>query len=253
MLLTALFLSFALEPAVNWLASKGMRRGFGDGPRVHRWARRFHRAPVASDRARDRRRVHSSSWTTRPGSSISSAAWLRPLGMRSPGDPLCGAPEERRPGDRGRHRAAGRHLQRDARDHRAGSSAVARSPCSPSTWSPRARSAADDLRGMSRPRTRSTCCSSGTRRSTRPAATSTRGCCWPLINGTGMFACCCLVRRAVRGAARVFEGSVAAFIPIIGTYIGGAVPILFALLTGTTAGSRRSATCRSTSSSRTSS
>jgi len=57
-----------------------------------------------------------------------------------------------------------------------------------------------------------------------------------VINGTGMY----IVLRAngVPFAAplAIFEGIVAEFIPIIGTYIGGALPILVALLTSTGAG-----------------
>jgi predicted PurR-regulated permease PerM len=57
-----------------------------------------------------------------------------------------------------------------------------------------------------------------------------------VINGTGMY----IVLRAngVPFAAplAIFEGIVAEFIPIIGTYIGGALPILVAFLTSTGAG-----------------
>ena len=57
-----------------------------------------------------------------------------------------------------------------------------------------------------------------------------------VINGTGMY----VVLRAngVPFAAplAIFEGIVAEFIPIIGTYIGGALPILVALLTSPAAG-----------------
>jgi predicted PurR-regulated permease PerM len=57
-----------------------------------------------------------------------------------------------------------------------------------------------------------------------------------VINGTGMY----IVLRAngVPFAAplAIFEGILAEFIPIIGTYIGGALPILVAFLTSTSAG-----------------
>ncbi len=57
-----------------------------------------------------------------------------------------------------------------------------------------------------------------------------------VINGTGMY----IVLRAngVPFAAplAIFEGIVAEFIPIVGTYIGGALPILVAFLTATSAG-----------------
>jgi predicted PurR-regulated permease PerM len=57
-----------------------------------------------------------------------------------------------------------------------------------------------------------------------------------VINGSGMY----VVLRAngVPFAAplAIFEGIVAEFIPIVGTYIGGAVPILVAFLTSTGAG-----------------
>ena len=57
-----------------------------------------------------------------------------------------------------------------------------------------------------------------------------------VINGTGMY----IVLRAngVPFAAplAIFEGIVAEFIPIVGTYIGGALPVLVAFLTSTGAG-----------------
>ena len=57
-----------------------------------------------------------------------------------------------------------------------------------------------------------------------------------VINGTGMY----VVLRAngvpFSAPLAIFEGIVAEFIPIIGTYIGGALPILVALLTSPAAG-----------------
>src|SRR5499427_10261856 len=57
-----------------------------------------------------------------------------------------------------------------------------------------------------------------------------------VINGVLMYAV--LRWRGVPFAAplAIFEGIVAEFIPIVGTYIGGAVPVLVAFLTGTPAG-----------------
>jgi predicted PurR-regulated permease PerM len=57
-----------------------------------------------------------------------------------------------------------------------------------------------------------------------------------LINGTGMYFVLRLNNVPFAAPLAIFEGIVAEFIPIVGTYIGGAVPILVAFLTGTTAG-----------------
>lgn len=57
-----------------------------------------------------------------------------------------------------------------------------------------------------------------------------------VVNGTGMFITLMIFDVPFAAPLAVFEGVVAAFVPIIGAYIGGAVPVLFALLTSTTAG-----------------
>ena len=54
-----------------------------------------------------------------------------------------------------------------------------------------------------------------------------------VINGAGMFIDAGGFRRPVRGAARDLLGVVSEFIPIVGTYIGGAAPVLVAFLTST--------------------
>jgi predicted PurR-regulated permease PerM len=56
------------------------------------------------------------------------------------------------------------------------------------------------------------------------------------INGVGMYATLRVVEVPFAAPLAVFEGVVAAFIPIVGTYIGGAAPVLVAFLTSTTAG-----------------
>jgi predicted PurR-regulated permease PerM len=57
-----------------------------------------------------------------------------------------------------------------------------------------------------------------------------------IVNGTGMYITLRIVEVPFAAPLAVFEGVVAAFIPIVGTYIGGAVPVIVALLTSTTAG-----------------
>jgi predicted PurR-regulated permease PerM len=57
-----------------------------------------------------------------------------------------------------------------------------------------------------------------------------------LINGTGMYFALRLNNVPFAAPLAIFEGIVAEFIPIVGTYIGGAVPILVAFLTSTPAG-----------------
>jgi predicted PurR-regulated permease PerM len=57
-----------------------------------------------------------------------------------------------------------------------------------------------------------------------------------IINGTGMYITLRVFNVPFAAPLAVFEGVVAEFIPIVGTYIAGAAPILVALLTSTTAG-----------------
>ena len=57
-----------------------------------------------------------------------------------------------------------------------------------------------------------------------------------VINGTGMYIVLRLNGVPFAAPLAIFEGIVAEFIPIIGTYIGGALPVLVAFLTGVGAG-----------------
>ena len=57
-----------------------------------------------------------------------------------------------------------------------------------------------------------------------------------VINGTGMYITLRITNVPFAAPLAIFEGIVAEFIPIVGTYIGGAVPILVAFLTSTSAG-----------------
>jgi predicted PurR-regulated permease PerM len=54
-----------------------------------------------------------------------------------------------------------------------------------------------------------------------------------VINGTGMYVTLRLTNVPFAAPLAIFEGIVAEFIPIVGTYIGGAVPILVAFLAST--------------------
>jgi predicted PurR-regulated permease PerM len=56
------------------------------------------------------------------------------------------------------------------------------------------------------------------------------------INGTGMYFALRLNNVPFAAPLAIFEGIVAEFIPIVGTYIGGALPLLVAFLTSITAG-----------------
>ena len=57
-----------------------------------------------------------------------------------------------------------------------------------------------------------------------------------LINGAGMYIVLRLNNVPFAAPLAIFEGIVSEFIPIIGTYIGGAAPVLVAFLTSTPAG-----------------
>ena len=57
-----------------------------------------------------------------------------------------------------------------------------------------------------------------------------------VINGAGMYITLRITNVPFAAPLAIFEGIVAEFIPIVGTYIGGAVPILVAFLTSTSAG-----------------
>jgi predicted PurR-regulated permease PerM len=57
-----------------------------------------------------------------------------------------------------------------------------------------------------------------------------------VINGTGMYITLRATNVPFAAPLAVFEGVVAEFIPIIGTYIAGAAPVLVAVLTSPTAG-----------------
>jgi len=55
-----------------------------------------------------------------------------------------------------------------------------------------------------------------------------------VINGSGMYLTLRLTNVPFAAPLAIFEGLVAEFIPIVGTYIGGAVPILVAFLAAAT-------------------
>jgi predicted PurR-regulated permease PerM len=57
-----------------------------------------------------------------------------------------------------------------------------------------------------------------------------------IINGTGMYVVLRVTNVPFAAPLALFEGVVAEFIPIVGTYIGGAAPILVAFLASTSAG-----------------
>ncbi len=57
-----------------------------------------------------------------------------------------------------------------------------------------------------------------------------------VINGTGMYIVLRLTGVPFAAPLAIFEGIVSEFIPIVGTYIGGAVPVLVAFLTNVGAG-----------------
>ncbi|HUL85779.1 MAG TPA: AI-2E family transporter [Actinomycetota bacterium] len=57
-----------------------------------------------------------------------------------------------------------------------------------------------------------------------------------VINGTGMYIVLRLTGVPFAAPLAIFEGIVSEFIPIVGTYIGGALPVLVAFLTNVSAG-----------------
>ena len=57
-----------------------------------------------------------------------------------------------------------------------------------------------------------------------------------VINGTGMYIVLRLTGVPFAAPLAIFQGIVSEFIPIVGTYIGGAVPVLVAFLTNVSAG-----------------
>jgi predicted PurR-regulated permease PerM len=57
-----------------------------------------------------------------------------------------------------------------------------------------------------------------------------------VINGSGMYLTLRLTNVPFAAPLAIFEGIVAEFIPIVGTYIGGAAPVLVAFLASTTSG-----------------
>ena len=57
-----------------------------------------------------------------------------------------------------------------------------------------------------------------------------------VINGSGMYLTLRLTNVPFAAPLAIFEGIIAEFIPIVGTYIGGAVPVLVAFLASTASG-----------------
>ena len=57
-----------------------------------------------------------------------------------------------------------------------------------------------------------------------------------VINGTGMYITLRMTGVPFAAPLAIFEGIIAEFIPIVGTYIGGALPVLVAFLTDVSAG-----------------
>jgi predicted PurR-regulated permease PerM len=57
-----------------------------------------------------------------------------------------------------------------------------------------------------------------------------------VINGSGMYLTLRLTNVPFAAPLAIFEGLIAEFIPIVGTYIGGAVPVLVAFLASTSSG-----------------
>ena len=234
MLLTALFLSFALEPAVNWLAAKGMRRGFGTGLVFLAGLTAF--VLILALLIPAIISGFNQLLDSGPDLVDKLARWLRPLGIEISQETLL---EE---------------LQKNADKVIANATGLLGGVFSVTTGI---------LGGLFRwsaillftfylvaegPKVRRTVCAALPPRNQEhvlfiwnQAIDQTGGYFYSrlllaVINGAGMFAVLLWFDVPFAAPLAVFEGITAAFIPIIGTYIGGAVPVLFALLTGTTAG-----------------
>ena len=173
------------------------------------------------------------------------AGWLRPLGIDISTDNLI--TELQRNADSiistAQNIAGARDPRRGELDPRAVCSRSRRSGCSRSTSSPTDRGCGgSSCRGCGRI-ARSTCLFV-----LEQAIEQTGGYFYSrlllaVINGTGMYIVLRLNNVPFAAPLAIFEGVVAEFIPIVGTYIGGAVPILVAFLTSTPArASGRSAT-----------
>ena len=78
------------------------------------------------------------------------------------------------------------------------------------------------------------CSSSGSRRSEQTGGYFYSRLLLAVINGAGMYATLRITNVPFAAPLAIFEGIVAEFIPIVGTYIGGAVPILVAFLAAAT-------------------
>jgi len=234
MFLTALFLSFALEPAVNWLAGKGMRRGFGSGLVFLAGIAGFVLILALIIPAIISGFIQLIE--NAPEFVAKLARWLEPFGIEFSQEDLLA------------------ELQRNADSVTDGVGSLIGGIFSVTS---------SILGGLFRwsaiglfafylvaegPKLRRVVCSTlPPERQQRvlfiwnEAIDQTGGYFYSrlllaIVNGTGMFIVLLLFDVPFAAPLAVFAGAVSAFIPIIGTYIGGAVPILFAFLTSMAAG-----------------
>ena len=178
MLVVSLFLSFALEPAVDWLAQRGWRRGSATGLVLAVPVRRHRAVPRRHRQARRRPGVG----VHRPGAE--QGPEHRGLGQPHLRDEPVqrqdrrGVQQPRRPDPHLRHQAGRQRPGVQPRARSAWCSSSSRSCCSPSTWSPTGpASGAPSARSCART-ANARCWPTGRSPSRRPVATSTPACCW---------------------------------------------------------------------------
>ncbi|MEX0985261.1 MAG: AI-2E family transporter [Actinomycetota bacterium] len=234
MVLTALFLSFALEPAVNWLAAKGMRRGFGTGLvfLVGLAAFVLILALLIPAIVSGFRQLLDNA----PELVEKLAKWLRALGIEISQEELLAE-----------LRTSASGVISQATNLLGGIFSVTSGILGGLfRWS--AIALFTFYLVAEGPKVRRTVCAAFPPRSQErvlfiwnEAVDQTGGYFYSrlllaLINGAGMFVVLLVFDVPFAAPLALFEGVVAAFVPIIGTYIGGAIPILFAFLTGGSAG-----------------
>ncbi|MEJ7719355.1 MAG: hypothetical protein WKF58_02430 [Ilumatobacteraceae bacterium] len=102
--------------------------------------------------------------------------------------------------------------------------------CSRSTSWPTARSCDERSCHGCPSAVSATCCTPGRWRSTRRAATSTRGRCWRCCRRCSTGSCSSRSARRRRSRSRLWVGVMSQFLPVVGTYIAGVLPVVLTFL-----------------------
>ena len=112
----------------------------------------------------------------------------------------------------------------------AGCCSCSRCCCSRSTSSPTGRGCAGRSAAGSRRPARSVCCRRGSWRARRPAATCTPGPCWRCCRRCSTGSCSSRVGTAAPVALALWVGIVSQFLPVVGTYLAGVLPVRLTFL-----------------------